>query len=206
MVTQASLPDDRHPNAHIGAAYGRERSMIAPNRGRRWFQAISPFRRNVVAIQTADEPTARTRKGHLGQAMVEFSLIATALFTIIFGTIDFGRAIYLDVQLHNAVRDAGRYAKTETANDNSRGGLGQIPNWVHYQYNYDAVGASDTFATDAGHERPGLGSAVVSYSCGACTSGSQLTITATLPFQAITQSLLKIGPFDITASTTITLE
>jgi Flp pilus assembly protein TadG len=206
MVTQASFPDDRHPNAHIGAAYGRERSMIAPNRGCRWLQAFSPFRRTGVAIQTADESTARTRKSQLGQAMVEFSLIATALFTIIFGTIDFGRAIYLDVQLHNAVRDAGRYAKTETANGNARGGFGQIPNWVHYQYKYDASGASDTFSVDSAHERPGLGPAAVSYSCGACTSGSQLTITATLPFKAITQSLLKIGPFNITASTTVTLE
>jgi len=178
--------------------------MSAPHR-RRWPRILSTFRRDDnVNLAMPVPPTSRDR--HLGQAMVEFALISTAFFMIVFGTIDFGRAIYLDVQLHNAVRDAGRYAKTETANDNARGGLGQIPNWVHYQYKYDGSGTSDTFGTDAGHARPGLGSATVTYSCGACTSGSQLTITATMPFQAITQSLLKIGPFNITASTTVTLE
>jgi len=178
--------------------------MVAPHH--RWLRVLARIRPHGITSRPADDSRASKREFHLGQAMVEFALISTAFFTIIFGTIDFGRAIYLDMQLHNAVRDAGRYAKTETANDYNRGGLSQIPNWVHYQYNYDASGVSDTFGADAAHARPGLGSATVTYSCGACTSGSELTITATLPFQAITQTLLKIGPFNITASTTVTLE
>lgn len=179
--------------------------MSASHR-RRWLRDIAAFRHDGNGNQSNLTTPTATRTRHLGQALVEFSLIATLFFTIVFGAIDFGRAVYLDVQLHNAVRDAGRYAKTETANSNARGGLGQIPNWVHYQYKYDGSGTADTFGTDAAHARPGLGSATVTYSCGACTSGSQLTVTATLPFTAVTQSLLKIGPFNITASTTVTLE
>jgi Flp pilus assembly protein TadG len=178
--------------------------MGAPHRS--WLWVSSRMQSHSFTKKLADDSATSKRGKHLGQAMVEFALIASAFFTIVFGSIDFGRAIYLDVQLHNAVRDAGRYAKTETANDFNRGGLSQIPNWVHYQYKYDASGVSDTFSADTAHERPGLGSATVTYSCGACTSGSQLTITATLPFKAITQTLLKIGPFNLTASTTVILE
>ncbi len=173
---------------------------------RRWLRVLSGFRRTDVPIHSADEPAASKRGDHRGQAMVEFALIATAFFMIVFGTIDFGRAIFVSVELHNAVRDAGRYARVETSNGNARGGLGMIPDWVHYQYSYDTSGTGDTWGTDAGHARPGIGAATVTYSCGACTSGSKLTITATLPFKAFTQNLLKISPINLKASTTVTLE
>jgi Flp pilus assembly protein TadG len=173
---------------------------------RRWLRITSGLRRNDAPIQSADGSAATERGAHRGQAMVEFALIATAFFMIVFGTIDFGRAIFVSVEMHNAVRDAGRYARVETSNGNARGGLGMIPDWVHYQYDYDTSGTGDTWGTDAAHARPAIGSATVTYSCGACQSGDQLTITATLPFKAFTQNLLKISPITLTASTTVTLE
>jgi Flp pilus assembly protein TadG len=53
-------------------------------------------------------------KGHTthnhGQALVEFALMATLLITLLLGIFDFGRAYYTQVQIKNAVGDAGYYA------------------------------------------------------------------------------------------------
>ena len=45
-----------------------------------------------------------------GQALVEFALLATFLITLLLGIFDFGRAYYTQVQIKNAVGDAGYYA------------------------------------------------------------------------------------------------
>jgi len=45
-----------------------------------------------------------------GQALVEFALLATLLITMLLGIFDFGRAYYTQVQIKNAVGDAGYYA------------------------------------------------------------------------------------------------
>jgi len=45
-----------------------------------------------------------------GQALVEFALLATLLITLLLGIFDFGRAYYTQVQIKNAVGDAGYYA------------------------------------------------------------------------------------------------
>jgi Flp pilus assembly protein TadG len=134
-----------------------------------------------------------------GQAIVEFALISTAFFMIVFGTIDFGRAIFLNAQLHNAVRDATREAKR--ANGGAGGGISQslIANRVHRAQVPDG--------TNAEGDRPGLTNATVSYSCpGGCVSGNKITVTASVPFTAFTQDLLGIDPFTLTASSTTTLE
>jgi Flp pilus assembly protein TadG len=47
---------------------------------------------------------------HRGQALVEFALTATLLITLLLGILDFGRAYYTQVQIKNAVGDAGYYA------------------------------------------------------------------------------------------------
>jgi Flp pilus assembly protein TadG len=45
-----------------------------------------------------------------GQALVEFALLATLMITMLLGIFDFGRAYYTQVQIKNAVGDAGYYA------------------------------------------------------------------------------------------------
>ncbi len=45
-----------------------------------------------------------------GQALVEFALLATLMITLLLGIFDFGRAYYTQVQIKNAVGDAGYYA------------------------------------------------------------------------------------------------
>ena len=45
-----------------------------------------------------------------GQSVVEFALASLLLMTLLFGTIDLGRAVFDRAMLTNAVREAGRYA------------------------------------------------------------------------------------------------
>jgi Flp pilus assembly protein TadG len=175
--------------------------MNAPHRFRRWTWAHLNLRRVAAIEPPGQESTTVEPKGRRGQAIVEFALISTAFFMIVFGTIDFGRAIFLNAELHNAVRDATREAKRETSNGSAGGGISQslISNRVHRAQVPDG--------TNAEKDRPGLTNATVSYSCsGGCVSGNKITVTASVPFTAITQDLLGIDPIMLTASSTTTLE
>lgn len=44
-----------------------------------------------------------------GQSLVEFALLATLLIPVLLGVVDFGRAYSVQVQIRNAVADAGYY-------------------------------------------------------------------------------------------------
>jgi hypothetical protein len=119
---------------------------------------------------------------------------------MVFATIDFGRSIFIYAELHNAVRDAAREAKVRTANGNTGGAISQslIDHRVKYALNPD---------TNEEGTRPGLESASVSYSCaGGCTSGNRITIQASVPFTAVTQGFLGIGPLTLRATASVTLE
>ena len=52
-----------------------------------------------------------------GQALVEFALTATLLITLLLGIVDFGRAYYTQVQIKNAVGDAGYYSIQNPGDD-----------------------------------------------------------------------------------------
>jgi hypothetical protein len=98
------------------------------------------------------------------------------------------------------VRDAAREMKVETANGNAHGGIttSNIQNRVRRGLNPE---------TSVQTTRPGLASATASFSCaGGCSSGNKLTITASVPFTAVTQDFLGISPITLTATTTVTLE
>jgi len=47
-----------------------------------------------------------------GQALVEFTMLAPLFFLTVFGVIDFGRALYTQMTLQHALREAGRFAVT----------------------------------------------------------------------------------------------
>ena len=51
-----------------------------------------------------------TQKRDEGAALVEFAVVATLLFMLLFGIIEFGRAYSMQVQLTNAVREGARAA------------------------------------------------------------------------------------------------
>jgi Flp pilus assembly protein TadG len=50
------------------------------------------------------------RRRPIGQAMVEFALIAPLFFFLLFSIIEFGRAVYYIQMLNNAAREGARYA------------------------------------------------------------------------------------------------
>jgi Flp pilus assembly protein TadG len=47
-----------------------------------------------------------------GQAMVEFLLVAPLFFFLIFAVFDFGRLFFVQMEVDNAVQEAGRFAST----------------------------------------------------------------------------------------------
>lgn len=150
-------------------------------------------------------PTLSSRDSAHGQTIVEFAITSLVFLLIVFGSIDLGRAIYLNSELTEATRDAAREARTKTANDNSCGAIST----ASLQYRVRTIRNPDEGGGcgQGEHPRSGLQSATVSYSCSpACTSGGKLTVTASLPFQAITQQFLGISPFTLSASATVTLE
>ncbi len=57
-------------------------------------------------------PRVRLRLRDDGSASVEFALVATMMFTVIFGCFEFAFLMYGQITLQNAVREAGRYAMT----------------------------------------------------------------------------------------------
>ena len=52
----------------------------------------------------------RRQEGRRGQSLVEFGLILPIFLLIVFGIIDFGRAVFAYSTLNNAAREAGRVA------------------------------------------------------------------------------------------------
>lgn len=145
---------------------------------------------------------------HRGQATVEFAIVSIFLLLTVLGTIDFGRAIFLKSELEAAVREAAREARTVTARPGQVGPpcdtVANVVNQrVHYQKNPDEGGGCG----QGEHPRPGLQNATATYTCSpSCSSGGKLTVTARLPFQAVTQEFLGISPLTLQASATVTLE
>jgi len=123
-------------------------------------------------------------------------------FMITMGSIDVGRAIYMYEQMHNAVRDAARVVKVYPGN--GQGALNQslVETFV---YNYQSTDPADT---NAHRLRPGMSSAVVSYTCsaGCAPSSGTITIKAQLPFSFVLGSFLGLPSITMTAAATVDME
>jgi Flp pilus assembly protein TadG len=136
--------------------------------------------------------------------MVEFALVSLIFLSIVFGSLDIGRAIFMYEQMQNAVRDAARVVKVYPGN--GQGALNQSLVET-YVYNYRST---DPNLLNAERPRPGMSGAVVSYSCSAgCQPATgTITITAKLPFTFIVGKLLNLPfmSFTMTASATVDME
>jgi hypothetical protein len=155
--------------------------------------------------RTTGAPDGRLRRAHAGQSIVEFSIVSIVFLAIVLGTIDFGRAIYLESQLTSATREAAREARTKTANGNNCGAIDTalLQFRVRNSKNPDEGGGCNV----GEHPRPGLQSATVTYSCApSCTSGGKLTVNASLPFSVVAAGFLGIPPITLTSSASVTLE
>lgn len=130
--------------------------------------------------------SVRPERHHtVGQAVVEFAIAGIVFFLIVFGTVDFGRAIFMHSELTNAVREGARYAQVRPT---------------------QTAGIKDAVV----NKSPGLGvtAADVSVSCfpAGCKPGGTVRVTATMQFRAVTQSLLGIQPLTLRASAENTIE
>jgi Flp pilus assembly protein TadG len=125
------------------------------------------------------------RQSTSGQAIVEFAIASVAFFLMVFGTLDFGRAIYMYSQLHNAVREGARYGKLYPTDTTT------IQNKV-----IDSASSFDLTTSD------------VTVSCsGTCSSTStEITVAASAEFTAITQDFLGISPVTMNVSATVATE
>jgi Flp pilus assembly protein TadG len=125
------------------------------------------------------------RQESSGQAIVEFAIVSIAFFMMVFGTVDFGRAVYMYSQLHNAVREGARYGKMNPADTSG------IKTRV-----IDSASGLDITDSD------------ITVSCtGGCYAGcSDVTVSADTDFSAITQDLLGISPITMSSSAKVTTE
>jgi Flp pilus assembly protein TadG len=119
-----------------------------------------------------------------GQATVEFAVASMVFLFLLFGTIDFGRAIFVMADLHNAVREGSRYGSMKPT---------------------DAAGMKSAVVAKAG--ATGLTTAGVTATCdGGCTTGGTVTVAASVDFTAITQSLLGIPALTLHATSTADIQ
>lgn len=118
-----------------------------------------------------------------GQALVEFALTSLIFLVIVFGTLDFGRAIYQYSQLHNAVREGARVAKVEPG---------------------------DTAAIRAKVKDAGVGLNLTDANIGVSGGGGQpgevVRVTAVYHFDLVTGNLLGITVPALNASAAVEIE
>jgi Flp pilus assembly protein TadG len=66
----------------------------------------------VKLLSYARSTVGRPRRGRHGQSLVEFAMVVPLFFLLLFGIIDIGRVLFVQMTLQNAVRQAGRFAIT----------------------------------------------------------------------------------------------
>lgn len=150
--------------------------------------------RQATRAGSSDRASANTSSGPWhrdGQAIVEFAVASILFFLILFGTIDFGRSIYLYAELNNAVREGARYATVNLKDLNDDSGAKTKQRVID--------------------KAPGLGleTSDVNVICDQgppCKSGDPVTVKVSIGFKAITQDFLGIRPFTMKASATDTIE
>ena len=130
----------------------------------------------------AERRPATGRPTRKGQALVEFAIASVMFFTIIFGTLDFGRAIYQYSQLTNAVREGARVAKVDPENT--------------------AAVKQKVIDTGTGINIP-VGSISVS---NAKELGETVTVSVTYQFDLVTGTFLGITVPPYTASASVVVE
>ena len=135
-----------------------------------------------------------------GQALIEMAVALPLFLTVIFGVTDLGRAAFTYNGLMNLARESSHYAMLEYSTDasspcywasyNSANCLTQVRNY--------ALGLNmvpDLYAVNV---------SIDLVACqGTCTSAEYpITVSMATHFQPVSTTLLGIGPFDISASST----
>jgi Flp pilus assembly protein TadG len=134
-------------------------------------------------------------QGEHGAAVVEFAIIATLLFTFVFGIIEFGILMFDKHVLTNASREG---ARAGVVMRNTRVTDAEIRNIVndYAQAHLVSFGPS-TLTTNV---RP------VGPRSGASLFGTQLEVSVTYPYNFLFLSSLGLGPITLTAETRMRME
>ena len=147
---------------------------IESERTERWAKRSAPVRR--VWRELA-------RRRH-GQAMIEFAAASLVFLTIVFGTVDFGRAIFVQAELHNGVREGARVGKVKCGNTTAirQAVLDKSP----------AIG---------------LTSGAIGVSSTGCTPPTgTVTVSASVNFTAITANFLGLPTINLDSTATVDVE
>ncbi|HUO04788.1 MAG TPA: TadE/TadG family type IV pilus assembly protein [Candidatus Binataceae bacterium] len=141
-----------------------------------------------------------------GQDVVEFALVAPLFFFLTFAIVDYGRMFFIQLNLQQAVQEAGRFASTGNKLPNGSGG------------NLSRINSIISYATTAAFGATSMGASVANITVNSVNSAGQtsnnngggpldvvtITLTTTVPF--ITPFVANIfpgGQYTIVASTTI---
>jgi Flp pilus assembly protein TadG len=108
----------------------------------------------------------KASRSRRGQAAVEFALAVTCFLMLIFGIMQFGRALYGFSFVDYAAREATRYAAVHGADSPSPAGASDVTNFVVSEAHGIAPSAlSVTTSWPAGNNKPGSSvSVTVTYS------------------------------------------
>ncbi len=142
--------------------------------------------------RTGRVPFLRSRRKEAsGQAIVEFAIVSMAFFMMVFGTIDFGRAVYMYSQLHNAVQVGARVGKTDPVG--------------HAAIQTKVIDVASSFDLSTGDVTVTCykSDGTVTDQCSTC---SKVQVDATAEFTAITQDFLGISPITLTALSRVATE
>lgn len=158
------------------------------------------------------------RRAQRGQGLTEFALVAPIFLAMIFGIVDLGRVVWANNSLAGAAREAARYASVHGGSLTTACPSGPMPTGVVAP----AASASCPFPSPskqavinvARNQAIAGGSPVVVTVCygTSCTGstdtgsnkrGSPVTVRVTGTVDLITTSLLGLGPFTVSGSSTM---
>jgi len=116
--------------------------------------------------------------------MVEFAVASLVFLMIVFGTIDFGRAIFVQAELHNGVREGARVGKVKCGNT-----------------------AAIKQAVLDRSPAIGLTAGAIGVSSSGCTPPTgTVTVSANINFTPITATFLGVGTIPLDSTATVDVE
>jgi Flp pilus assembly protein TadG len=134
-----------------------------------------------------------------GQSLVEFAFAFTLFIFLVFAVIDFGHLLFEEMDVQNAIREAGRYGSTGNHLQDPKNPLNTLSrvNSIVNTFDNDVTGVQVS-SVQVSSLNGGSGSAG--------GPGDMMTVTATVKMALMTPVIARLfpnGQFTFTASTTV---
>ena len=128
------------------------------------------------------------RYGQKGQAIVELAFSIVLLLLLVFGSIEFGRVMYIRNTLNLAAREGARIASV-TPMPVDTGSSGSVANYVRGCIPFDQTGLNITVTPET------------------FTSGCTITVDVSLPFQTVVPMIIpQLNNINLTAQASMRYE